>query len=247
MTTGDVLAFPAVRLFVERVAATGYGFEIGHSEAHLVAEICRRLDGLALAIEMAAGRAGLVGGHETAAQLGNWFNSQLHGWRTAAPRNQTLRSTFDWSFDLLDPWERKVLRKLAIFVGTFELEAGRSVATGDNSEREQVVEAMDNLVAQSLVMVIFGPTRTRYRLLDTTRAYAHEKLVDSGEHHLTARRHAEHYLSISARTTLAREQVGVTSWLTEFSFEVGVCVRRSTGCSRKMATRISALRFRPKL
>ena len=221
LTTGDVLAFPAVRLFVERFAATRYGFEIGHSEAHLVAEICRRLDGLALAIEMAAGRAGLVGVHETAAQLGNWFNSQLHGWRTAAPRNQTLRSTFDWSFDLLDPWERKVLRKLAIFVGTFELEAVRSVATGDHSEREQVVEAMANLVAKSLVMVIFGPTRTRYRLLDTTCAYAHEKLVDSGEHHLTARRHAEHYLSISARTTLARERVGVTSWLTEFSLELG--------------------------
>ena len=247
LTTGDVLAFPAVRLFVERFAATRYGFEIGHSEAHLVAEICRRLDGLALAIEMAAGRAGLVGVHETAAQLGNWFNSQLHGWRTAAPRNQTLRSTSigasifsahgkegaaqnspsslaHLNSKPFDPWPRVMIQG-----------------------REQVVEAMANLVAKSLVMVIFGPTRTRYRLLDTTRAYAHEKLVDSGEHHLTARRHAEHYLSISARTTLARERVGVTSWLTEFLWNWAICVRRSTGCSRKMATRISALRFRPKL
>ena len=193
LTAAQMMAFPAAQLFVERAAAAGHRFELTDADAPVVAEICRKLDGIALAIELAAGRVGGHGVRETAALLDNRFRLLWRGRRTALPRHQTLSATLDWSYDLLSDPERAVLRRLAVFVGFFTLEAAQAVAAADAVEAAQVVEALGRLVAKSLVSASAGTAATRYRLLDTTRAYALGKLMESGETDLTARRHALYF------------------------------------------------------
>jgi predicted ATPase/DNA-binding winged helix-turn-helix (wHTH) protein len=192
-SAAQTIAFPAARLFVERAAASGYPFELSDADAPIVGEICRKLDGIALAIELAAGRVSAHGIRETAALLDNRFRLLWHGRRTALPRHQTLSATLDWSYDLLTEFERAVLRRLAVFVGVFALEAATAVAANDDIDQAQVVDCVGALVAKSLVSVGVGDAATRYRLLDTTRAYALAKLVDSGEADATAHRHALYY------------------------------------------------------
>jgi predicted ATPase/DNA-binding winged helix-turn-helix (wHTH) protein len=193
LSMAQVLAFPAGQLFVERAAANGRGFELTDANAPIVAEICRKLDGIALAIELAAGRVSAYGIRETAALLDNRLRLLWHGRRTALPRHQTLSATLDWSYDLLTEPERAVIRRVSVFVGAFSLEAVRAVAVGEDINDAQVVEAMGRLVAKSLVSTNAGDTMRRYRLLDTTRAYALSKLVDTGEADATERRHAAYY------------------------------------------------------
>jgi predicted ATPase len=193
LTAAQVLAFPAVHLFVERAAASGHRFELTDQEAPIVAEICSRLDGIALAIELAAGRVGAHGLRETAALLDNRFRLLWHGRRTALPRHQTLSATLDWSYDLLTEIERAVLRRLSVFMGSFALEAAQAVAVGDDLDGPQVLDAIGQLVAKSLVSTNAGGPALRYRLLDSTRGYAYFKLADSGEGEPAARRHAVYY------------------------------------------------------
>ncbi|WP_165982215.1 ATP-binding protein [Dankookia rubra] len=187
------LAFPAVQLFVERVAAGESAFELSDEEAPVVAGICRNLDGMPLAIELAAGRVGVYGIAETARLLDGSFPLVWRGRRTAHPRHQTLAATLDWSHALLLEPERLVLRRLAIFVGGFNLAAARAVAADDVRGGEMVLDSLAGLVAKSLVAVRSGGARTTYRLLDTTRAYALEKLAASGEWAAVARRHAGYF------------------------------------------------------
>jgi predicted ATPase/DNA-binding winged helix-turn-helix (wHTH) protein len=194
LSRAQLLAYPAGQLFVERAAASSHGFELSDANAPIVAEICRKLDGIALAIELAAGRVGAYGIRETAALLDNRLRLLWRGRRTALPRHQTLSAALDWSHDLLTEAERAVFRRLSVFVGIFTLEAVRAVAVGENIHDAQVVEVMERLVAKSLVSTnAAGDKMMRYRLLDTTRAYALPKLVDSGEVDATARRHAAYY------------------------------------------------------
>jgi predicted ATPase/DNA-binding winged helix-turn-helix (wHTH) protein len=188
-----VLAFPAGKLFVERAAASGQGFELTDANASIVAEICRKLDGIALAIELAAGRVSAYGLRETAALLDNRLRLLWHGRRTALPRHQTLSATLDWSYDLLTEPERAVFRRLSVFVGVFTLEAVRAVTVAEDINDAQTLEAIGRLVGKSLVSTKAGDTMMRYRLLDTTRAYALSKLADSGESDATWRRHAAYY------------------------------------------------------
>jgi predicted ATPase/DNA-binding winged helix-turn-helix (wHTH) protein len=204
-SAAQTIAFPAARLFVERAAASGYRCELSDADAPIVGEICRKLDGIALAIELAAGRVSAHGIRETAALLDNRFRLLWHGRRTALPRHQTLGATLDWSYDLLTELERAVLRRLAVFVGAFALDAATAVAAGDDMDQAQVVDCVAALVAKSLVCV--GDAATRYRLLDTTRAYALAKLVDSGEADATARRHAVYY-----RYFLEREEASPSTY-----------------------------------
>jgi predicted ATPase/DNA-binding winged helix-turn-helix (wHTH) protein len=200
LTAAQVLAFPAARLFVERVAASGHRFELQDSDAPTVAEICRRLDGIALAIELAAGRVNAYGIQETAALLNDRFRLLWKGRRTALLRHQTMSAALDWSYDLLRDAERDVLRRLSVFVGVFTLEAARSVAVGDDIDGEQVVTILASLVEKSLVAANTSDVTTRYRLLDTTRAYVLGKLLDSGDANRAARHHAVYYLELLERT-----------------------------------------------
>ena len=199
LTAEQVLAFPAAQLFVERVMAGGRRFELRDADAPIVAEICHKLDGIPLAIELAAGCVNALGLRETAEFLDSRFRLLWRGRRTAQPRHQTLRATLDWSYDLLSESERVVLRRLSVFVGLFTLDAAQSVAMGDDLSAAQVVEAVVGLVTKSLVSVDTVDVTLRYRLLDTTRAYALAKLIDADAVDDAARRHAIHFLEFLER------------------------------------------------
>jgi predicted ATPase len=187
------LSFPAVQLFVERADASVNGFELGDADAPIVAEMCRKLDGIALAIELAAGRVSTHGIRETAALLDSRFRLLWPGRRTALPRHQTLSATLDWSYDLLSEVERVVLCRLSVFVGFFTLEAATAVAASASIDSTQVLDSIASLVAKSLVSSSASKTISRFRLLDSTRAYALTKLADSGELQQAARRHAMYF------------------------------------------------------
>jgi predicted ATPase/DNA-binding winged helix-turn-helix (wHTH) protein len=197
-TAAQALEFPAVQLFVERVNASGRRFELNDADAPIVGEICRKLDGIALAIELAAGRASAYGLHETIAQLNDRFRLLWEGRRTAPPRHQTMHATIEWSYDLLSKREREVLYRLSVFAGMFTLEAACAVAIDADLEESGTTRTLGSLVAKSLVAADLGD-HTRYRLLDTTRAYASAKLLEAGEAHATRHRHAAYYLELLER------------------------------------------------
>jgi predicted ATPase/DNA-binding winged helix-turn-helix (wHTH) protein len=190
LTASEVLAYPATRLFAERVSARGGDFSLSDDEAPMVAEICRKLDGIALAIEFAAGRAAIFGVRNTVARLGSRLDLLKFGRRTANPRHQTLIATLDWSYDHLSEVERVLLRRVAIFVGHFTLEAALAVVEEVGIDESEITGALGNLVNKSLIGVWTGSRGPFYRLLDTTRAYALEKLANSGEQDSIAKRHA---------------------------------------------------------
>ena len=150
-TAAEVLSYPAARLFVERVRARGNDFSLSNDEAPLVAEICRKLDGIALAIELAAGRAAFFGVKDIATRLGSRLDLLKFGRRTATPRHQTLRATLDWSHDHLSEVERFVLRRMAIFRGRFTLEAALAVAEEEAIGRTDIADAVVSLVDKSLI------------------------------------------------------------------------------------------------
>jgi len=190
LTAAAALAFPAIQLFVERAAANGNPFALQDDDAAVVAEICRKLDGIALAIELGAGRVAAYGVRGTAALLDNRFRLSWHGRRTALPRHQTLNAMLDWSYNLLPEFERMVLRRLATFIGPFSLADARQIAVDAQADDMQVIEAVGSLVAKSLASVETGMPDTRYRLLESARVYASEKLRESGEMRAIAQRHA---------------------------------------------------------
>src|SRR6266850_3392736 len=190
LTASEVIAYPAVRLFAERVSARRGEFSLGDDEAPMVAEICRKLDGIPLAIELAAGRAAIFGVGNTVARLGSRLDLLKFGRRTANPRHQTLIATLDWSHDHLSEIERVLFRRVAIFVGHFTLEAALAVAEEVGIDESEISGALGNLVNKSLIVVWTISRGPCYRLLDTSRAYALDKLATSGEQDSVAERHA---------------------------------------------------------
>ncbi|WP_406857668.1 winged helix-turn-helix domain-containing protein [Alsobacter sp. KACC 23698] len=200
----EVLAFPAARLFAERAAASGWRVKLRRPEAAIVAEICRKLDGIPLAIELAAGLVNAYGLEGTADLLSDRLAVLHQGRRTALPRHQTLAATIDWSYQLLSPGERAVMRRLAIFAGPFSLEAVREVVWIEDGD---VLEALvARVVAKSLLTVDGGSRRATYRVLDTTRAYGRLKLAEAGELDEAARRHAEYYSNVLCRFDFERDR-----------------------------------------
>src|SRR5713101_8764973 len=203
LTAAWALTFPAVQLFIERAAADGSGFELNDAEASIIGKVCRKLDGIALALELAAGRVGAYGIKGIASLLDGPCRLLWQGRRTASPRHQTLSAMLDSSYNLLPESERLIFRRLSVFVGAFSLEAAQFVAAGDILESEQVAEAIAGLVTKSLVAVETNRTGTLYRLLDTTRAYVLAKMIDSGERNTIAQRHAIHYREFLERIEIA--------------------------------------------
>ena len=189
----DPLLYGAFRLFVERARAAAPYFSMDRRVAAAITGVCRRLDGIPLAIELAAARAATLGIEGLAARLDDRFRLLTGGRRTALARHQTLRATLDWSYELLIERERMVLRRLAVFAGGFTLQAASMVAADDEIAAPEVVDCVANLVTKSLVTGDAGGATVRYRLLETTRAYALEKLTEGGEFGATARRHAEYF------------------------------------------------------
>jgi predicted ATPase len=188
----DALRFSAVQLFVQRAAASQAGFALTDEDAPIVGAICRRLDGMALAIELAAGRMGALGVKQIDELLATEFALTWPGRRTAVPRHQTLNATINWSHELLTPLERIVFRRLATFAGPFAFEAAVAIANPDSQGQAEAAEALSNLVSKSLVNA--DRDRGRYRLLDAARAYGLRKLALSGEEAQARRWHARHFL-----------------------------------------------------
>jgi predicted ATPase/DNA-binding winged helix-turn-helix (wHTH) protein len=191
-TAGAVLCYPAAQLFVERVAARGSNFVLTDGEAPFIADMCRRLDGLPLAIELAAGPAAALGVRSTVARLVSRLELLKPGHRTAIRRHQTLKATLDWSYDLLSNVERIVFRRIARLVGHFSLEGARYLACEQSSVDAEIFDAIAGLVEKSLVATRLDQGEPRYRLLDTTRAYALEKLEEHAEFDAISQRHAEY-------------------------------------------------------
>jgi predicted ATPase/DNA-binding winged helix-turn-helix (wHTH) protein len=191
-TAHAVLRYPSAQLFVRCVAARAGGFVLTDEEALLVAEICRKLDGIPLAIELAAGQAAALGLKNTIARLVHRPELLKLSHRTAVPRHRTLRATFDWSYDLLSDAERIVFRRIAPFVGHFTLEGAQYVAGELGVDTAAICDAIAGLVEKSLIAIRTDGTQPEYRLLDTTRAYALEKLEEHDEVDLVLRRHAEY-------------------------------------------------------
>lgn len=190
----DVLGRGAVRLFVARTRMRNQDFVALDKDMAVIASICRRLEGIPLAIEFAAARAAVLGLHEVAARLDDRFDLLTDGRRTALPRHQTLRATLDWSYDLLPASEQHILRRLAVFPGGFTLDAAAAVMA--NGRAPSVADGVGNLVAKSLVTLDHGTAHERWRLLDTVRAYAQEKLAQNGDAEDAARRQASFFLDL---------------------------------------------------
>jgi predicted ATPase/class 3 adenylate cyclase/DNA-binding NarL/FixJ family response regulator len=195
------LADEAVELFVDRACQVRPDFSLAGDEdaAAAVAQICRRLDGIPLAIELAAARVRVLSLSDIVDSLHDRFRLLTGGARTAVRRQQTLRASVDWSYALLTEPERVLLRRLAVFMGGFDLAAAQAVAGGEEVASYQVLDMLTLLVDKSLVVVETTWGRTRYRLLETVRQYGQEKLGESGEADARRGRHCEHYTAVAAR------------------------------------------------
>ena len=196
VTAGDLGAVDACRLFVERARAVQPTFALTEQNARSVAQLCRRLDGIPLAIELAAARVRALPVEQIAARLDDRFRLLTGGSRAAAARHQTLRATIDWSYDLLTVPERAVLRRLSVFAGGATLEAAESVCAGDPVDPIEILDVLGRLVEKSLVFTDPTATEARFRLLETVREYARDRLVEADEGDTTLRRHRDWYLAL---------------------------------------------------
>jgi predicted ATPase len=187
-----VLRYPAAQLFAQRVAARAGSFALTDEQAPFVAQMCRKLDGLPLAIELAAGQAAALGIQSTAALLVSRLELLKLRRRTVIARHRTLKATLDWSHDLLSDAEKVVFRRIAPFVGHFTLEGARYVAGELGADTGEIFDAIAGLVEKSLIATRIDETQAQYRLLYTTRAYALEKLEEHAEVDVVLRRHAEY-------------------------------------------------------
>jgi predicted ATPase/class 3 adenylate cyclase len=217
-TLEALVGYPSIGLFVDRAIAAQASFQITRQNAASIAEICTRLDGIPLALELAAARVRALSPDKIATRLTDRFRLLTGGDRTALPRHQTLRALIDWSYDLLTQTERVLLRRLAVFAGGWTLEAAEAVGTGSAIEHGQVVELLSALVEKSLVVV--SARGTRYRFLDTVRHYAQERLDEAGDESETMRaQHVTFYLTLAeaARTGLTGPEQG--AWLSRLDSE----------------------------
>ena len=187
----------AVALFTDRVQTQGAGLPVDEQTAPLLVSICRRLDGMPLAIELAAARLrslSLAGLHD---RLDQRFRLLTGGSRTALPRQQTLRATVDWSYSLLNHAEQLLLGRLSVFAGSFDLDAAEAVCGTGGIAAFDVADLLGSLVDKSLVVAEPAGSALRYRLLETIRQYAAERLGEVGEAEATAAAHCEHFLSVA--------------------------------------------------
>jgi predicted ATPase/DNA-binding winged helix-turn-helix (wHTH) protein len=196
LSAAEALRFPGVRLFVDRAAASNDGFDLHETEAPMVAEICRKLDGVPLAIELAAARVDVLGVRGLASHLKQGLQILTAGNRTAVPRHRTMRAALDWSFSLLSPIEQTVFTRLAAFAGGFTLGAAAALASDAVHPGEDIVSIVLELATKSLVAADADFAEPRFHLLQTTRAYARQKAKEKSELQQIAQRHATYFLEL---------------------------------------------------
>jgi predicted ATPase/DNA-binding SARP family transcriptional activator len=194
-----MLQYEAVQLFLDRATSATPSFTLTEANAPAVAQICSRLDGIPLAIELAAARVKVLSVEQIAGRLDDRFRLLTGGSRTALPRQQTLRGLIDWSYDLLTDPERTLLARISVFAGGWTLEAAEGVCTGDGIAAEDVLELLAQLVDKSLVLVDECGDAVRYHLLETVRQYARERLLASGEAAVVRGRHRVWFLEFAER------------------------------------------------
>ncbi|MET9339563.1 BTAD domain-containing putative transcriptional regulator [Nonomuraea sp. NPDC003804] len=215
--TGDPAASSAVRLFAARATAAAPGFVLDERNAEAVAAVCRRLDGLPLALELAASRMRVLSPAQLADRLDDRFRLLGAGRRGAPARQQTLRAMIDWSWELLTEAERVVLRRLAVHADGCTLEAAEAVCSGEGVHPADVLDLLARLVDRSLVVTVTTPLGTRYRLLESVAAYCLERMEEAAELACVRRRHAHHYLALAEES--GRRAAGRSRWLAAIDAE----------------------------
>lgn len=213
MTARGALAYPSVRLLVDRAAASDSGFEFSDADAPLASQLCRELDGIALAIELAAGRIEALGLQAITSHFDASVRLMWHGRRTAVPRHQTLAAALDWSYRLLGDEEQRLVRRLSVFAGTFTLDAALEVCCFD-LDRSLSIELVAGLVSKSLINVDAGGAVMRYAMLDTTKSYCWRKLAATREDAVVSRRFSDFYAECAHRygaTPMSKELAATVS------------------------------------
>jgi predicted ATPase/DNA-binding winged helix-turn-helix (wHTH) protein len=212
--------YAAVELFVERAVVSDHRFELTDINAPIVAHICRSLDGLPLAIELAAARVNLHGIQELAARLDDQVSRSANGRRTAASRYQTLRASLDWSYEVLTEPERIALRRLAVFHGAFTMESAIGLVAQHGLNTQDASVAVVGLADKSLVTTDVSGSTVRHRLLNTTRSYAFEKLSRAQEVGTIVRKHAEQTLRLMRQAELGWETMARSAWIANYAYAI---------------------------
>src|SRR5438477_5011040 len=220
LTAAEAAVFPAVQLFIERVTAIVEDFALTDANAQPIVEICQKLDGLPLAIEFAAPRVEVLGVEGLAAGLNHSLPLLTARRRTTLPRHRTMRAVVEWSYGLLSEDEQLFFRALGPFRGAFTVDAAAAVAIDTADTPCEVIDLLADLVAKSLVVADVSGAKPRFRLLDTTRAYAIEQLDTSGERERLARRHAEYYRDLFERAEADARARPTDDWLADYGPEI---------------------------
>ncbi|MCX6382833.1 MAG: tetratricopeptide repeat protein [Armatimonadetes bacterium] len=195
-----LLEYSAVQLFVERAKQVDPNFRVNGANALAAAQICMRLDGIPLGIELAAARVSLLSAPQILERLDNRFRLLTGGNRTSLPRQQTLRALIDWSYDLLNAQERELLQRLSVFSGGWTFEAAEQIGSSERIEDWEVLELLSELIAKSLVMAETRKGERRFRLLETVRQYALDRLLECGENATVRARHRDYFLKFAEET-----------------------------------------------
>ncbi len=215
----DLMQYEATRLFVERATLHQAEFVITHRNAPAVAQVCHRLEGIPLAIELAAARVKVLAVEQIAQRLDDRFRLLTGGSRTALPRHRTLRAAMDWSYDLLSPKERTVLQRLSVFAGECSLESAETVCSGKRILRDEVLDLLTQLTDKSLVVVDTQSGEARYRLLETVRQYGRDRLEETEEAADVRRRHFEWYLGLAETAEPELRGPAQGNWLMRLEVE----------------------------
>ncbi len=213
-------AYGAIALFVDRATASDTHFALSDTNAAIVAEICRRLDGIPLAIELAAARVKVMSIPKLAERLNERFRLLTGGSRAALPRQKTLGALIDWSYDLLTLHERVLFNRAGIFAGGFSLDAVTAVCTGDGIDETDVLDLLSSLTDKSLLVADTGPEQERYRMLESTRSYALDKLTAAGERERLARLHGLYFRDQAQAADLRFGHGSTAAWLASVEVEL---------------------------
>jgi predicted ATPase/DNA-binding winged helix-turn-helix (wHTH) protein len=216
----EALGFSAVELFTERAVASLDSFELTGDNVATVIDICQRLDGIPLAIELAAARVDLFGVDGLASRLSDCFSILTKGRRTALPRHQTLRATLDWSFELLSDAEKLVLPRLATLIGEFTMESAIALGSGTEHAPADLVDTITGLIEKSLVATDLSSNVVHYHLLSTTRAYALEKLGLNGEADVMFQCHAVYFKGLARQAETDLETLPAARWLSIYGSSI---------------------------
>lgn len=214
-----ITQYEAIRLFIERAEAAAPDFTVTPHNIKAMAQICQRLDGIPLAIELAAARVKALSVEQIAARLDDRFRLLTGGSRTALPRQQTLRAMMDWSYELLNERERSLFRRLSAFAGGFTLEAAEAICADEQIPSYEIIDLLTNLVSKSLVIFEERDEEARYKLLETVRQYARDKLLETGEAARVRDRHRDWFLAFAERAESALQGPEQALWLKRLETE----------------------------